>query len=772
MNNMSDAYNRIYSFHGRNEPKGSSSGDKKDMFVPFHSSRMEHHENDHNAKPQQSEQTAKNIQKEKNGEHTPRRNRRSEPKPLILKPPKIEAKQINVTNKDKEAKEVAAHSKGEKSQETSNNMKSKTKKLKAGDSFMLTPFSPMLKWSPSLPAKNNSAHTQFFLKNEDMLDAEEEKIDAYMKEFYKSVDESSFDKKLLEEFYFMLGEEMIPSEANRPSGEDIGENESFDLSVESSTAAGDQKSSHRINLNEANEALENDFLLMLEEDSEEDSVHVEESDKDTEMEDFNTVESSVSLADSTNSMNDQEYPLENKFLKMLAESSSVEDSLPIPHQDETFTVLSDLYSDKDESSQEPYDLPYESEHIHEYPEETSDQEDSVILDQDTSSKFTLEGTDLYKGEYSNLLEKAYSILEASPNEKGFQESFKEFVLPESSTIQEVFSKFLKDAHMSKSGEDTDEGSSEELNKVSSLLQGFSYLLASMEDDHINEESSSSHNHLMDQESEHHHETESFSDHNESVESLNDTYFGENYEQQHLSEDDSCWVQDENRSSLFEEEDSSSSPEESSCLQEIIEHETKQKENAEESCHHTPTRECLPKKQMPIVKLPVLIGKLDVDVDIFEAFPANVPIQNISSLDWYSQSLETHAALPSNVVFLKGTLVAVLDYVTNNKSDSIQSVKIQIPWKKNVTIDWIYPPDLPISNSKKEFTFKDESDTNVTSHYESSTTFSENIDSQLRTINVVWHNSMTHDEKSMLEVQGTATLKIDLLQEQYVDLGYK
>lgn len=756
MNNMSDAYNRIYSFHGRNEPKGSSSGDKKDMFVPFHSSRMEHHENDHNAKPQQSEQTAKNIQKEKNGEHTPRRNRRSEPKPLILKPPKIEAKQINVTNKDKEAKEVAAHSKGEKSQETSNNMKSKTKKLKAGDSFMLTPFSPMLKWSPSLPAKNNSAHTQFFLKNEDMLDAEEEKIDAYMKEFYKSVDESSFDKKLLEEFYYMLGEETVPSEANRPSGEDVGENESFDLSVESSTAAGDQKSSHRINLNEDNEALENDFLLMLEEDSEDDSVHVEESDKDADIEEFNTDESSVSLADLTNPINDQEYPLENKFLKMLTESSSVEDSLPITHQDETFTVLSDLYSEKDESSPESNDLPYESEHFHEYQEETSDQEDSVILNQDTSSKLTQEESDLYKGEYSNLLEKAYSILESSPDEKGFQESFKEFVLPESSTIQEVFSKFLKDAHMSKSGEDTDEkGSSEELNKVSSLLEGFSYLLAAMEDDHINEESTSSHDHLMDQVSEHRHETESFSDHNESEESLNDTYFGEIYEQQHPSEDDS-----------------SSSPEESSCLQEMIEHETKQKENEDDLCHHTPTRECLPKKQMPIVKLPVLIGSLDVEVNIFEAFPANVPIQNISSLEWYSQSLETHAALPSNVVFLKGTLVAVLDYVTNNKSDSIQSVKIQIPWKKNVTVDWIYPPDLPIPNSKKEFTFKDESDTDVTSHYESSSTYSENIDSQLRNINVVWHNSLTLDEKSLLEVQGTATLKIDLLQEQYVDLGYK
>ena len=64
-----------------------------------------------------------------------------------------------------------------------------------------------------------------------------------------------------------------------------------------------------------------------------------------------------------------------------------------------------------------------------------------------------------------------------------------------------------------------------------------------------------------------------------------------------------------------------------------------------------------KRILPIVKIPVLLANLDFDIDLFDSFPLQIPIENISKIDWHVHSFDCKVLLPSPNVFLKGMLIA-------------------------------------------------------------------------------------------------------------------
>ncbi len=525
-------------------------------------------------------------------------------------------------------------------------------------------------------------------------------------------------------------------------------------------------------------------------------------------------------------IDDDSLYLEETFYHMLTESSSEEDSYVDSklNQDETFEVLSEFYSELEESSfQEINDtLMKDIDNIEESSsssgyKEFFEQTDQIFDDdhEETSSfiehlsidlvspekhKYMQENENIdgdisyFKGDFSKMLEKAYAILEVSQPEGIQLESSHE----DPPTNQDLFSNLIDAAFESldKVEKDIDWRDSG-LNRVSELLKSFSIMLnESNEREHLIDERSSTLAEnccLAEIESSSDPVTLCTSEPN-ICESSSKITIEEALEMDNLcsSEESSltekCFLETEDSSYDFEhhcdenensllileesssfEESSSSHEEESANLQDVFEQELLAEEEISQD-ESFENKYCESKTPMPTVKIPVLVGKLDIELDIFDIFPLDEPIKNISKVEWSIQSLETHTVLPSKIIFIKGTLIADIEYVNSGEKTSLHSAKIPISFNKTSEVCWLFPPDMPQAKTQKEFMFKSDGCDVLSSHFESSQSFTEKIKSHIRSIHFVWHNDITGTEKPGLEVQGRAILEIDLLQEQYVDLN--
>ena len=174
-----------------------------------------------------------------------------------------------------------------------------------------------------------------------------------------------------------------------------------------------------------------------------------------------------------------------------------------------------------------------------------------------------------------------------------------------------------------------------------------------------------------------------------------------------------------------------------------------------------------KKQTTIVKLQVLLAKLNIEIDIVENIKFFMPLENISKVEWSMRSLDCKVALPSTTLFLKGELIAEIEFINTGVNNIIHSLKVPIPWSKTTNIHWLTLPDLSHS-SQNEFMFQSQHDHNDSVHYESFQKFAEAITSQLNQITFVSHHELDSKDQH-LQIFGTAFLSINLMQEQFVDL---
>ena len=176
-----------------------------------------------------------------------------------------------------------------------------------------------------------------------------------------------------------------------------------------------------------------------------------------------------------------------------------------------------------------------------------------------------------------------------------------------------------------------------------------------------------------------------------------------------------------------------------------------------------------KRTLPIVKIPVLLANLEFDIDLFDAFPIEIPIENISKIDWHVHSFDCKVLLPSPNVFLKGLLIANLTYVNNNKSSSLHSMKIKIPFDKVKKVNWSYLPELS-SSHQAEYMYRGNEDMDVHFHQEFSQQFAQPIQSELQNVYIIWHDELiSNGILRELDIQGRVQLSMNLLQSQYVDL---
>ncbi|KON88351.1 hypothetical protein AF332_17100 [Sporosarcina globispora] len=786
MNNMNDAYNRIYGFHERipsieernNKPDPLSFSQKDKFKGPLKNQKI-------NTREQTS---APGNSSSKSGS-----------KPFILPPPKIEAQQLirrprdskkASKNKVPENKKMIEEKKNQKNEVNTNSSDKSWIDNKGKASYMLTPFSPRLSWSPTLPEESSAGRTQFYLKDISASEGAEE----------------VFSNLELNDRQFVHDEN--PKE-NTPS---IEESHPYSADYMADKRNGNSKELDNSSL------LEQEFLLMLQgkesERSESSDTPVERlsffenkltSDAESESQDY--------LAAPT----EEELPLVEKFFSMLYESSSEEvlrlslNNHPPSQQDEVFSVMSDLYSEEEESSAEKHDSldnylmdeeessaakDINSDDNHgntlDANEETSsfdshqpDEKDQhlsqedVYLETDESGLPEDNDSAPYKGEFSFLLEKAYSILEDLHPENNDFQGFQGYDdIEQSLKMQETFSNLLQKAHESKKkNKNMITESDENLKKVSDLLENFSRILNT-----DNEESSSALEDLGIADNELPScELESDCQDSSCYSALgekNAEFLGMNEEESSSREkffsdleDSSSHPESKYRDYVESSSECTESTSETTALEDAFDQKFCPDEPSEENpCHSTHTKKCLPKVLMPTVKVPVLVDKLNIEIDIFDTFPIHLPIKNITKLEWSIQTLETNVILPSDVIFLKGTLLADLEYVDNAAGGSLHTIKIPVKWDKTADADWLYPPEMPITSFQKEYSFKTDDGQGISSHYEAAQYFSEKIEAQLQSIHFVWHNDIIENEKSEVDIQGRAILEIDLLQKQYVDLN--
>lgn len=175
------------------------------------------------------------------------------------------------------------------------------------------------------------------------------------------------------------------------------------------------------------------------------------------------------------------------------------------------------------------------------------------------------------------------------------------------------------------------------------------------------------------------------------------------------------------------------------------------------------------KALPSVKLPVLLAVLNVEIDIIETVDLPVPVKKIIKSDCNVHSIVLQVLQPSQKVLLKGLLTVDIEYLHDQKMTPLHQQKINIPWKKEMEINWLYPPETS-SSQMKEFMFHDRRQSEVQSHYESIKKFSDTIYFDVKQQHSVWtHELLCQSQVWTLEFQGTITLVCHLLQSQLITL---
>ncbi|UYG95820.1 hypothetical protein [Cytobacillus firmus] len=744
MSDIRKAYNRIYHFNSAGEiqlrqPKFYPSGDGN---PPKSTDNVNKNDAVNNKKPAPSKKPGSS--------------------PFILPPPLVESKQVSRLEQrfrevDFEGKKKLRKSKNEKVKKQ--NDKKQVVKIPDKIKDLLTPFSPMLSWSPSLPSQfSNAASFKKAVHNESSPTFTNMEDFAQLRDLdNESASETQLSKSV-EGNAHQQGKSEVKS-LDRDTSELA---EEFAALLEESSSV--QKQPANLQKSDESSALENEFYILLDDETE---SHDEKQENIYQMEEFSSgpgrysemnslppsgkdfdseLEESSSIEKDFDSELKESPSIEKDFDSELEESSSTEKDMSYPIQDEAFALLmeSSMGRIEDSSNIKEEDLTESS--------EPSSLEDKTAMDPDNltitieeesspkekefqreechaDSKESSTYEENFEGEYSALLKRAYFMLD-DQEDAGHSLQDKFLALMDSSpSIYEEFSEILPEYYP----ESEDVQEKEHYQKLSLLLKEFSAKLENVnEDESITADSEEDVSSIK-------------------VESDEKFTLGSESSSKPESYEDVPGELDE-ESSLEEHDESSSLSEDAEeCADEM---------NETPSIRH----HAFPKCSGPIVKLPILVAKTNLEISIFDILPLDIPTNAVRKLEWSVHSLNCRVVLPSNIVFIKGILIAEIDYLEDN---CVQLQKLIVPYEKITELAWCSTPVMPEQTMTQEYLFQTENKYEV--HSESFQKYSEDIYCQLQSTTAVWHDELASEIN--LEIQGQVILSIDFLQEQYVHLDY-
>ncbi|MGY6210930.1 hypothetical protein ACXEO8_13150 [Cytobacillus firmus] len=669
MSDMRSAYNRIY----RTDQDSDNPMEQQQLF--FNSG------NEKSPKP--AEPNIK-IQTEENHKETARPISRKKTKsfPLILPPPAVDAHQLIKTSvqTEKAADQEISEENVEPAKHNSLTSKSNTIVLPKHLKEMLTPFSPMLSWSPSLPSK--------YSNNRILLS--------------KSKSSKKEDKHF-------LPANTIP--ADHPSRELVQVDKEMEPSLNNEDVINAKTFEEELDLT-------NEFIRLLDNRDMEDAfktIHAEGYQSDNSI--VNEAEVFIEK-DRAEDCSPAVNLLAEEFACMLEESpSSDDDSVNnLYRQDEVFALLLDSSYNQSESSSHQHarsDSVNSEAESSESDEPLSFEESSCDKPMKEWHSNLCEESSSYEGEFSRLLKEACSLLDMQIKDTIPLQEKLLAMMEESTDSNHLFFEVSDDENFLGSEDESSESADDEVkyDKVSSLLEHFSAMLQDV--------------------------------------ILNDA------PHEKIEEPSSLTAEIESKPESITEE---------TLSDELLEHLLE--ESSSSSCILVNEQQTQCYKDSltngPLVKLPVLVGKTDMEIHIFDCFPIYWQDMQITKVEWQVDSLSCKALFPSPAVFVKGVLIADTMFMANKQ---VKNVRIPISIEKSVELEWVCPPDLPHLSCKNEFMFLNQNA--LDQHFEYYQQFSEEITCKLNSIHVLWHSSVMENEG--LEIQGKAILSLDFLQEQYVQI---
>ncbi|WP_197063092.1 hypothetical protein [Pontibacillus marinus] len=168
----------------------------------------------------------------------------------------------------------------------------------------------------------------------------------------------------------------------------------------------------------------------------------------------------------------------------------------------------------------------------------------------------------------------------------------------------------------------------------------------------------------------------------------------------------------------------------------------------------------------IVKLPVTLANVKLEVDILKEIELHTPISIIKKIRWSISSLKSKVLLPSSTVFFKGILVVEVEFEGQDTKKSIQSIQFPIEWEKSVDVIWMTTPEKA-EEYEKEYTFDGNSHS---MHLESYQKLAHEIAHDLKDIQCLWHYDVDRENQPKhLQLNGAVTLLIELSQNQYLPI---
>ncbi|PFA67808.1 hypothetical protein CN378_09820 [Bacillus sp. AFS015802] len=182
------------------------------------------------------------------------------------------------------------------------------------------------------------------------------------------------------------------------------------------------------------------------------------------------------------------------------------------------------------------------------------------------------------------------------------------------------------------------------------------------------------------------------------------------------------------------------------------------------------RKCKKPGSLLLAKLPVYLSTTKVEFTFTDSIDLLWPVAEILKTNWSLFSLEAKVLLPHSHVFIKALLIAEIEYVCENLSNTIHCIKVPIHLEKVMNIPWESSlPELP-NEYKKEYLFTSPGENWITFHHETYKSTAEPINHTKRNVHIIAHNEIDSSlENTTIQLQGTADVTIDFYQKQYVQI---
>jgi hypothetical protein len=171
---------------------------------------------------------------------------------------------------------------------------------------------------------------------------------------------------------------------------------------------------------------------------------------------------------------------------------------------------------------------------------------------------------------------------------------------------------------------------------------------------------------------------------------------------------------------------------------------------------------------PKIEVPVLIAQPDIEVDLARNIDIPQSISSVVDVNWRVRIINSQLIVPTRHFFVNGVLMADIQYMSNDHPGDICITSVNIPWKKVIKLEFIYPPILPVECNKREYKFKPSyEDLDSAIHREQIISHSQHSISNLLLTRVV---STEHiQSEKQLGIQLNATFSFNILQHQLVDV---